>query len=331
VYPLNLTIPQRGNYRISVAYENGATLYRNNTGVGGYPFRIPGVFSVTGNTATGNPETFYYYLYDIKVRAAGCAGPRVAAIATVIPDAAPTARLTGGGAICEGDTAEVAVSFTGTPPWSLTYTDGTTSRQITGIARTPYLIRTARSGIFSVTGLADARSCPVFRVEGNAVVTVRARPPATIGVSGPALTASEGFSYRWFRNDSLLTEVTSRGITIERAGVYQVEVTYENGCRAISEKVTISSTGQTAAALTEINLFPNPTTGKIMLRTSQQQPAVKRIRLMSVPGQTLRTWQPVRTTGWKEIELDLAGLKAGIYLLSVEEENQVQMFRVWKR
>ncbi len=331
VYLLNLTVPQRGNYRISVAYENGATLYRNNAGVAGYPFRIPGVFSVTGNTATGNPETFYYYLYDIKVRAAGCAGPRAAAAATLIPDPAPTARLAGGGTICAGDTAEVAVHLTGTPPWNLTYSDGITSRQATRITQTPYLLRTVRVGTFSVTALTDAKSCPVFRVEGSAVVTVRSRPPATIGVSGPALTASEGFSYRWFRNDSLLTEVTTRGITIERAGVYQVEVTYENGCRALSEKVTVRGAGQAAVTLSEIRLFPNPTTGRIVLRAGQRRPAVKHIRLMSIAGQTLRTWQPVRTTGWKEIELDLAGLKAGIYLLSVEEENQVQVFRVYKR
>ncbi len=87
VYDLNLLLPRAGDYRISIAYEGGATIYRNNAGVSGYPFTLGGIFSITGNTATdaSNPEhfkNFYYYFYDLVVKSAECAAPQRTAVTT---------------------------------------------------------------------------------------------------------------------------------------------------------------------------------------------------------------------------------------------------------
>ncbi|MBC5994903.1 S8 family serine peptidase [Pontibacter cellulosilyticus] len=80
IYYLGLELPAAGTYNIAISYENGATIFRNNAGVTGYPFQVGNVVSITGNTATTTPESYYYYFYDMKVRALGCAGPRVEAI-----------------------------------------------------------------------------------------------------------------------------------------------------------------------------------------------------------------------------------------------------------
>ena len=66
-----------GNYKIAISYEDGATIYRNNAGVKGYPFEIPNVLSITGTTATTTPQEYYYYFYDLKVRGLGCRSERV--------------------------------------------------------------------------------------------------------------------------------------------------------------------------------------------------------------------------------------------------------------
>ncbi len=81
VYTLNLLFPTAGNYTISVAFDSQATLYRNNGGVTGYPFTLGNVFSVTGNNATSPTnasdttyyKAFYYFLYNMQVKSAGCA------------------------------------------------------------------------------------------------------------------------------------------------------------------------------------------------------------------------------------------------------------------
>ncbi|WP_295767796.1 S8 family serine peptidase [uncultured Mucilaginibacter sp.] len=79
VYNLNLVLPQPGTYRLNVSYTNGATLYRSNAGVNGYPFGND-VFSIRGNNATlaSNPSdttayrSFYYFFYDMKIGSNGC-------------------------------------------------------------------------------------------------------------------------------------------------------------------------------------------------------------------------------------------------------------------
>src|SRR5690606_21668939 len=75
---LGLELPEPGTYNIAVTFEGGATLYRNNKGVTGYPFGIDNVFMITGNTASTQAMEYYYYFYDLKVRAMGCISPRVA-------------------------------------------------------------------------------------------------------------------------------------------------------------------------------------------------------------------------------------------------------------
>jgi hypothetical protein len=79
IYNLNLLLPAAGDYTISTVYDSTATLYRNNGGVSGYPFKVGNLFSITGNNAvpaTGTDTTyykgFYYYLYNIQLRSAGC-------------------------------------------------------------------------------------------------------------------------------------------------------------------------------------------------------------------------------------------------------------------
>ncbi|MFD2246515.1 S8 family serine peptidase [Pontibacter ruber] len=82
VYYLGLELPEAGDYNIAISYADSATIFRNNEGVKGYPFEIPNVFAITGNTATASngvgPEDYYYYFYDMKLRALGCKSERVA-------------------------------------------------------------------------------------------------------------------------------------------------------------------------------------------------------------------------------------------------------------
>ncbi|WP_454803937.1 S8 family serine peptidase [Mucilaginibacter phyllosphaerae] len=93
VYTLNLTLPVAGNYLITTSYENGATLYRSNGGVSGYPFKIGNTFSITGNDAiSSDSETdtayyrgFYYYMYDMQVRSPGCASAARVAVTVTKP------------------------------------------------------------------------------------------------------------------------------------------------------------------------------------------------------------------------------------------------------
>lgn len=74
VYYLNLPVNETGDHILLVlCNENGATIFRNNNIAGTtYPISIPNVMSITGNSVningTGDPNPFYYFFYDMKIR-----------------------------------------------------------------------------------------------------------------------------------------------------------------------------------------------------------------------------------------------------------------------
>ena len=82
IYALNLALPSAGSFTINIEYLGGATIFRNNNAAAAtaYPYQSPlNLFSITGNTATlaNSPDYFkgfFYYFYDLRVRAGGCVG-----------------------------------------------------------------------------------------------------------------------------------------------------------------------------------------------------------------------------------------------------------------
>jgi hypothetical protein len=94
IYNLGLTLPAAGTYTIAVVYDATATLYRNNTGVTGYPFKVGNIFSISGNDATSPTapttdttyyKTFYYYFYGMQVKSLGCASAAKQAVTVSKP------------------------------------------------------------------------------------------------------------------------------------------------------------------------------------------------------------------------------------------------------
>lgn len=98
IYNLGISIPEIGDYILAIEYADDATIFRNNLISGtNYPYIIPGIISMTGNTVvtpSPNFQAYYYYLYDIAVKPSiGCPSPRVAVVATTTP--APTISVAG--------------------------------------------------------------------------------------------------------------------------------------------------------------------------------------------------------------------------------------------
>ena len=90
VFLLNLPVPTPGDHVLIVVAEDSAFLFRNNLITAKpYPMGIPGVFTITGNSAintssckdTAFYQKYYYFFYDMRVTLDKCASPRVAVVA----------------------------------------------------------------------------------------------------------------------------------------------------------------------------------------------------------------------------------------------------------
>lgn len=84
VFNLNFQVIEPGNHILIMQCSDGATVFRNNSiATNPYPQRLNGnndAFTITGNgvVAPSDPNTFYYFFYDMKVSSlVGCPSPRV--------------------------------------------------------------------------------------------------------------------------------------------------------------------------------------------------------------------------------------------------------------
>jgi hypothetical protein len=87
VFLLNLPVPAAGDYRIYIACKDGATIfYNNNITNNPYPYTVPTIFSLTGNSGSdgngGNFQRFYLGLYDLGLKLYGCSSARIPVQAT---------------------------------------------------------------------------------------------------------------------------------------------------------------------------------------------------------------------------------------------------------
>lgn len=158
IFQLDLPVTETGSHAIIVQCSDGATIFRNNNIPSNpYPFSIPGVFSITGNSAVLSTDPvyyqkFYYFFYDMKIDAGSCPSARTSVVAT--NGTAPTITANGN----DLTTASPAVSY----QWYLGNAP---------IAGANLAIYTAsQSGLYKVQ-TTDAFGCQLFSNEINLTVT----------------------------------------------------------------------------------------------------------------------------------------------------------------
>ncbi|MBU2020643.1 MAG: PKD domain-containing protein, partial [Bacteroidetes bacterium] len=142
----------------------------------GEPALLTATASVTGGTFLWSPggkttssitvsptvTTIYTVTYTLN----GCSNTGAGTVTVTTP---ATATISGGGTVCEGQTATVSIDFTGTGPWDVTYTDGTTPVTVTGIATTPYIFNSNVNATYTLSDVTT--TCP-GTVSGSATVTI---------------------------------------------------------------------------------------------------------------------------------------------------------------
>jgi hypothetical protein len=97
VLPVNLKILNPGAYTIGCNFSNGVQAFRHNPITGSpYPYTLGGLMDITSSN-NGTGLTSYYWVYDLKVRALGCAS--TAARVQVVADPVITPLISQAGAV----------------------------------------------------------------------------------------------------------------------------------------------------------------------------------------------------------------------------------------
>ncbi|MFN3754586.1 T9SS type A sorting domain-containing protein [Flavobacterium sp.] len=140
------------------------------------------VDSITGqvisNTSSVNVTPTVTTTYAVTSFLNGCTsyGPEGTTYITVNVNQRPTANIGPNQTICSGSPATFSIALTGVAPWSITYSNGSTTTTVNNINTNPYVfnvngITTNRT--FTITALSDSRcTANAAGMTGSAVVTV---------------------------------------------------------------------------------------------------------------------------------------------------------------
>ena len=157
--------------------------------------------------------------------------------------------------------------------------------------------------------------------ENNLTVTLTADSESTAGAGNASVTVlvSGGANYHihWSTGDSVAT------VTGLHNGTYTVTVTDAKGCTKVRSITTNNVTGIAAisAALQQVQIFPNPATGLLTIKTTGFQP--QHIAIYNAAGQL------VTETGYIQ-QLNIGNLATGVYVIQVTGANAIARSRFVK-
>jgi PKD repeat protein len=140
--------------------------------------------------------------------------------------------------ICAGASKDIAIEFTGTAPWTFTYTvDGVNPSGISTSAN-PYVLSASLPGVYELSAVSDVNGDGTF--SGLTTVSVFDQPILDLGTDihiceGETRVLDAGI-FEWYEwSDG----TTAQTLEVSTAGIYSVTVTDVNGCTATAS-VTVT-------------------------------------------------------------------------------------------
>jgi len=112
-----------------------------------------------------------------ETTAAGCVTAHNPFAVTVNP--LPTATISNGGSVCQGNDQPLQVSFTGTAPWTFTHALNGVDQAPIATSDNPYTLNVNLAGSYTITSVTDANIC-TGTGSGTAVVGVYPTPTGNI-------------------------------------------------------------------------------------------------------------------------------------------------------
>jgi hypothetical protein len=239
VVTLNFTVSPGTNYRLGILGNSNLNLYRNSDGAS-YPYTIPGLISITGNSANDPVRWYFYYNWQVEEAPIACASTRIPVVAAVHP--VPVADVTSNKPtiLCAGDS--VTLTAAAGDGYSYSWSNNSTAQSITVNSTGNYNLTVTDNGC-------TATATPIsVTVSNNATADISASSSTTFCAGeSVTLTASEGTAYLWSNN------ATTQTVTVNQTETLTVTVTLDGNCTAISNPVDITVNSLPVVSLSGLN------------------------------------------------------------------------------
>ena len=157
-------------------------------------------------------------------------------------------------------------------------------------------------------------------------ITVTQPHPSPIKQKGKSMLISpdSGYVYQWFLNHSPIQGETKQYYYRQTLlpGMYQVQLTDNNGCSAFSPGLTIGKKSK------EITLYPNPAYTKSFtkLRLCSEYKGKITVKLITVDGKVVKIWKLNKTNKQQTFSLEIPVLANSLYIMEIITDSQYFKF-----
>jgi gliding motility-associated-like protein len=173
------------------------------------------------------------------------------AVLNLVVSPLATASVSGGNPICQGTGTTLSVVFTGTAPWTMVYSDGTTTHTVSDIQSSPYELRVSPTvnTTYSILSVSDLK-CVNTQVNSSITINVIPTEP---GVRYPTVTAlanvpkelvarnlGADYKYKWnppvgLSNTEIVNPLFKHNATTQ----FTITLTPSNGCQVVDTMLVI--------------------------------------------------------------------------------------------
>ena len=217
---------------------------------------ISGATSSSYSPPTNLVNTQYYYV--IVSGTCGSAVTSSVSGAIQITNLTATLTITSGATINCGSTANLSIAFTGTSPWDMSYSDGSTTTTQYSIATSPYAFSVSPTTTtnYSLTSLIDGNFCTSTP---SSSVTVTVTPPSapTVSITQPTCSVAtgtvsvtsgiSGLTFTLYNSSNTYTNTSGR-FTSVASGSYSLTSTTAGSCTSSIISVIVNAQPPTPTA-----------------------------------------------------------------------------------
>ncbi|HEX8528921.1 MAG TPA: T9SS type A sorting domain-containing protein, partial [Cytophagales bacterium] len=202
-------------------------------------------------------------------------------------------------------------------------------------------VRETENPASAVTGLAYGDNVFEWRVPANAcgtdslrarVTIARLKPPATpsilpLGTDSLACNGT-GREYAWYLDGTPLG-LSARTIRAAREGSYTVRITDAAGCASdLSAPFAYVLTAISPTAASRVGLYPNPTTGRVMVLLPAGLGSQVHIAVYDALGRLVASRRVPLVAGERKEEFDLSACRPGVLLFKLQTPGGVVTRRI---
>ena len=260
-------------------------------------------------------------VYTVSVTdSRGCTFTKATAITITSPTAVSVSIQTSPAA-CNGSATGLATANAsgGTGPYFYTWSNGETSRTITGLSAGTVSVQARDANGCVISNSASAISQPIALSATTTSIHVSSPTRNDGSASAAPAGGTAPYSYRWSSSPAQTT-ATAVGLP---AGLVTCTITDANGCTVLASVVVSLELGfDNATNLGKLTLTPNPTSDKAQVHINlNQMAAVVELSVYNVLGQKLTT-QTVKNTQIHSFDIDVTQMQSGTYLLKLTANEQ---------